>query len=51
MGGPERLHRHEVDIREFVKEHLTQEFCQLDNYLKSTLIRVDKDAYVTSPDE
>ena len=47
----ERLHRHEVDIREFVKEHLTQEFClQLDNYVYQHLLEF-QDAYVTSPDE
>jgi putative methyltransferase len=44
------FHKHETDIVKFVKEHLTQEFCQLDSYVYQHLLEFQQ-SYVTSPKE
>ena len=44
------FHKCENDIRNFVTEHLTEEFCQLDSYVYQHLLDF-QEAYVTSPDD
>jgi len=44
------FHLHEEEVRAFVRKHLTQEFCKLDNYVYQHLLEFQH-SYVTSPKE